>query len=42
MASSADNFSIRKYTPATEGGATISAKFAENALVSGDATLTLE
>ena len=42
MASSADNFSIRKYTPATEGGVTISAKFAENTSVSGDATLTLE
>ena len=42
MASSADNFSIRKYTPATKGGATISAKFAENASVSGNAILTLE
>jgi len=42
MTSSADDFYIRKYTPATVGGATISAKFAENASVSGDATLTLE
>ena len=42
MASSADNFSIRKYTPATEGGVTISAKFASDSAVSGDATLTLE
>lgn len=39
MASSADNFSIRKYTPATEGGVTISAKFAENTSVSGDELL---
>ena len=43
MTSSADNFSIRKYTPATTAvGKKISAKFAEDASVSGGAMLTLE
>ena len=42
MTSSADDFYIRKYTPATVGGATISAKFASDSAVSGDAILTLE
>ena len=42
MESVDDNLSIRKYTPATEGGTTISAKFAEDASVSGGAMLTLE
>ncbi len=42
MTSSADNFSIREYVPATTGGAMISAKFTENASLSGDSTLTLE
>ena len=47
MTSSADNFSIRKYVPESEPeysytGPMISAKFAEDASVSGGAKLTLE
>lgn len=42
MKSTADSFSIRKYVPATEGGATISAKIGEDASISGGAELTLE
>lgn len=38
----ATSFSIRKYVPATEGGATISAKIGEDASISGGAELTLE
>ncbi len=42
MNSSVDNMFIRKYIPSTSTGTTITAKFAEDATVSGDATLTLE
>lgn len=42
MISSDDNFSIRKYTPASEGGEMISAKISEAAAISGGAALTLE
>ncbi len=42
MTSSADNLTILEYVPATIGGAMISAKFTENASLSGDSTLTLE
>ena len=42
MVSSDDNFSIRKYTPASEGGEMISAKISEAAAISGGAALTLE
>ena len=42
MNSSTDSFSIRKYTPAMEGGETISAKIGESAAISGGAVLTLE
>lgn len=42
MISSDDNFSIRKYTPASEGGEMISAKISEVAAISGGAALTLE
>ena len=43
MASSADNLTIRKYTPATSGGEMISAKVSESdATVSGGATLKLD
>ena len=43
MASADDSFSIRKYTPATSGGAVISAKISESdATISGGAKLTLE
>ena len=42
MVSSDDSFSIRKYTPAAEGGEMISAKISEAAAISGGAALTLE
>ena len=42
MVSSDDNFSIRKYVPASEGGEMISAKINETAAISGGAALTLE
>ena len=42
MVSSDDNFSIRKYAPASEGGEMISAKISETAAISGGAALTLE
>ena len=42
MVSSDDSFSIRKYTPAAEGGEMISAKISEVAAISGGAALTLE
>ena len=42
MISSDDNFSIRKYAPASEGGEMISAKISEAAAISGGAALTLE
>lgn len=42
MVSSDDSFSIRKYTPAVEGGEMISAKISEAAAISGGAALTLE
>ena len=42
MVSSDDSFSIRKYTPAAEGGEMISAKIGEDATISGGAALTLE
>ncbi len=42
MNSSADSFSIRKYTPLTEDGEAISAKIAQNASIMGGAELTLE
>ena len=42
MVSSDDSFSIRKYTPAAEGGEMISAKIGEAAAISGGAALTLE
>lgn len=42
MISSDDNFSIRKYAPASEGGEMISAKISETAAISGGAALTLE
>lgn len=42
MDSLGDNFSIRKYTPASEGGEMISAKISEAAAISGGAALTLE
>ena len=43
MASTDDNFSIGKYTPASSGGAVISAKISESdATISGGAKLTLE
>ena len=42
MVSSDDNFSIRKYAPASEGGEMISAKISEAAAISGGAALTLE
>lgn len=41
MASADESLSIRKYTPA-EGGENISAKIAEDAMISGGAKLTLE
>ncbi len=41
MASADESLSIRKYTPA-EGGENISAKIAEDAIISGGAKLTLE
>ncbi len=42
MASSADSFTVRRYTPATSGGEMISAKISEsNATVSGGAELKL-
>ena len=42
MVSSDDSFSIRKYTPAAEGGEMISAKIGEDATISGGAELALE
>ena len=42
MTSAEDNFSIRKYVPATAGGAMINAKIVEDATISGGAVLTLE
>ena len=42
MESIGDNFSIRKYIPATTGGAMINAKIVEDATISGGAVLTLE
>ena len=42
MNSSADSFSIHKYTPLTEDGEAISAKIAQNASIMGGAELTLE
>ncbi len=42
MVSSDDSFSVRKYTPAAEGGEMISAKISEAAAISGGAALTLE
>lgn len=42
MISADDNFSIRKYAPASEGGEMISAKINEAAAISGCAALTLE
>ena len=42
MVSADDNFSIRKYAPASEGGEMISAKISEAAAISGGAALTLE
>lgn len=42
MISADDNFSIRKYAPASEGGEMISAKISETAAISGCAALTLE
>ena len=42
MTSAEDNFSIRKYVPATTGGVMINAKIVEDATISGGAVLTLE
>ena len=42
MTSTADSFSIRKYEPATEGGALISAKLDTSSTISGGAALALE
>ena len=42
MESVGDNLTIRKYVPATSGGATINAKIADDASISGGAVLTLE
>ena len=42
MTSKDDSLTIRKYVPATSGGAMINAKIADDATISGGAVLTLE
>ena len=42
MESADDSLTIRKYVPATAGGATINAKLVDDATISGGAVLTLE